>query len=201
MISIDIKTNFPAVAAQLRKLPTDVGNKAMARALNRVIDTGRSRMAREISGEFNLPSSKVRERLDVRRASASGNAIRLSATLEASRRMRGRSMNVIAFLERSVSLAEARRRAKSGTLKDLRFRFKRTGGAKRIQGAFIGNQSRTVFRRVGKGRLPIQAVSTIDVPQMFNTRRLNEHVRKVMLERFEREFTREAAFYLSKVGR
>lgn len=201
MISIDIKTNFPAVAAQLRQLPTDVGNKAMARALNRVIDTGRSRMAREISREFNLPSSKVRERLDVRRASASGNAIRLSATLEASRRMRGRSMNVIAFLERSVSLAEARRRAKSGTLKDLRFRFKRSGGAKRIQGAFIGNQGRTVFRRVGKGRLPIQAVSTIDVPQMFNTRRLNEHVRKVMLERFEREFTREAAFYLSKVGR
>jgi hypothetical protein len=37
-----------------------------------------------------------------------------------------------------------------------------------------------VFRRVGKGRLPIEPVQVIDVPQMFNARRVNEKVRARM---------------------
>jgi hypothetical protein len=67
-----------------------------------------------------------------------------------------------------------------------------------IKGAFIGNQGRTVFRRVGKERLPINAVQTIYVPQMFNTGRIKDVVVKLMREKFPVIFEREAKFYLSK---
>ena len=59
-----------------------------------------------------------------------------------------------------------------------------------ITGSFIGNQGRTVFVRTGKDRLPIKAVNTIDVPQMFNTRRINQAVQRIMQERFATNFDR-----------
>ncbi len=52
-----------------------------------------------------------------------------------------------------------------------------------IPGLFIANQGRTVFKRVGKARLPIEAVSTIDVPSMFGARRISRRV----LDRVQRE--------------
>ncbi len=201
MISIDIKTNFPAVARKLQQLPTDVGNSAMRRALNRVIDTGKSQMVKRIAGEFNIKQAKVRERLYVGYATKSGSSIILRATLEAGNKQSGRAMNVIWFLDRRRSPREARRAAKGGMRKQLLFQFKRRGGPKQIQGAFIGNEGRTVFRRLSRARLPIAPVNVIDIPQMFNTIRLNEPVRKLMLERFEKEFAQQAAFFLSRIGR
>ena len=114
-------------------------------------------------------------------------------------------MNIIAFVERSVTMAQARKRMRAGeggthTLKhgtkvrqalELRFQIKRGGGKKMIKGAFIGNKGRTVFIREGKERTPIRALSTIDVPQMFNAQRINAPVRKVMIERFPAAFKRE----------
>ena len=74
---------------------------------------------------------------------------------------------------------------------ELRFQVKRSGGKKLIKGAFIGNQGRTVFIREGKQRLPLKALNTIDVPNMFNTKRINEVVRKAMVARFPSAFQRE----------
>ncbi|MCL5459996.1 hypothetical protein M3M33_15265, partial [Loigolactobacillus coryniformis] len=80
----------------------------------------------------------------------------------------------------------------------LKFKIKRAGGTVSINGAFIGNQGRTVFRRVGNKRLPIEGVSTIDVPQMFNTRRINAAVVAAMRAKFPAIFQRELTFALSK---
>lgn len=197
MIAIDIRTNFPEVARALRRVERDIGEKALARALNRTIEQGRTAMVREITAEYVLPSATVRSRLAIRRAYAGAQRIQLEASLAAPAKSGRRAINVVAFLERSVTLAEARRRAKSGTLRQLRFKIRRTGGWKTIPGAFLGNQGRTVFRRVGKARLPIEPVSTIDVPQMFNARRINEAVRRVLLARFQDHFARELRFALS----
>lgn len=202
---INIRNNFPKVAAQLDRMAADVGNKAMVRALNSTVDQGKIEMARAISKEFRLSVSQAKDRLSVRRASAKGGALRFEAVLEATRRGKGRSMNLIAFVEKSVTLAEGRRRAKAGEggmhalrngghsvhAQQLRFQIKRSGGKKMIKGAFIGNDGRTVFIREGKGRLPIKALNTIDVPQMFNTKKLNALVRAVMIKRFEANFKRE----------
>lgn len=203
--TISMRHNFPAVAAKLDQVAGDIGNKAMVRALNTTIDQGKTQMARSISQEFRITVGKTKERLAVRKASAKSDALRFEAVLEASRRGQGRSMNLIAFVERQVTLAQARKRMKAGeggtqTLRSggsiqkalqIRFQVKRSGGAKVIPGAFIGNKGRTLFIRQGKDRTPIQALNTIDVPQMFNTKRINGAVRKVMLERFEANFNRE----------
>lgn len=202
---ISIRTNFPAVAATLDRIAVDAGNKAMVRALNATIDQGKTQMAREISREFRISVAVAKARLAVRKASAKGGQLRFEAALEATRRGQGRSMNLIAFVEKSVSLAQARKRMRAGeggaqTLRhggqvqkalQLRFQIKRSGGQKMIPGAFIANGGRTVFIREGKGRLPIRALNTIDVPQMFNAQRINQVVVRVMMSRFEANFRRE----------
>lgn len=192
MIKISIRHNFPKVAAEMNRLGQFMGDKAMVRALNKTVDQGKTEMARRIGREFNIPASKAKDRLAVRRASVKGGAVRFEAVLEATKRGKGRSMNLIAFVEKAVSLAEAKRRKKAGTLDQLRFQIKRSGGKKKIEGAFIANKGRTVFVRTGKARLPIKALNTIDVVQMFNTRRINSVVREVMLKRFDANFKREA---------
>ena len=192
MMKINIRTNFPQVVAEMNRLGRDMGDKAMVRALNKTVAQGETEMARRISKEFNISSATAKSRLAIRRASAKGGAVRFEAILEASRRGKGRSMNLIAFVEKSVSMAEARRRAKKGTLNQLRFQIKRSGGKKTIAGAFIQNKGRTVFIRTGKSRFPIKALNTIGIGQMFNTRRINSAVIDVMLKRFAVNFQREA---------
>lgn len=190
MTTINIRNNFPEVIAGLNRVSEDVGNKAMVRALNATITQGKTQMARQISKEFRITSGKAKDRLSIRRASARG-ALRFEASLEVTRRGKGRSLNLIQFVENKVSLAEGRRRAKAGNASQVRFQIKQTGGKKVIKGAFIAKQGRTVFIREGKSRLPIKALNTIDVPQMFNARRVNSIVRSVMIQRFDANFKRE----------
>lgn len=198
MITISIKSQFPKLAEELKRLPDDVANPALARALNRTIEQGRTQMARSISREYNLTYGQARDRLNISRANATRGKLTLSATLSA----RGRyGANLIHFVERSVTFAEARRRKESGTFGHVGFKIRRGSGMKFITGPraiFIGNNGRTVFRRTGKKRLPIEPVTTIDVPAMFNQGKINATVRGVMLEKFEPIFEREVDFYLNR---
>lgn len=182
--TISIRHNFPEVARKLSLLADNIGNKAMVRALNKTIDQGKTEMARGISKEFRISVRTAKERLSVTRASAKAGSLRFDATLEATKRGQGRSMNLIAF-----KTSDARSTRKGMT--QVKFQVKRSGGRKTITGAFVGNKGRTMFIRTGKERLPIQALNTIDVPQMFNTKRINQVVRQVMLSRFRTNFDRE----------
>lgn len=186
MIEFSIKADFKGVQRKLDQLSTNLQARVVPAALNKVAAKAKTEMTRQITGEFNIRADDVRSRLRVTRA-----ARRLSqwyATLDpfASAR-RGRSLNLIRFVEKSVTLAEVRRRQKAGTANQLRFQIKKNGGKQQITGAFIGNKGRTVFVRLGKERLPIKALSTIDVPQMFNTRR----VALAVVARIEREMAVE----------
>ena len=204
-IVLNLRTNFPEVMAKLSQVSDQIGNRAMVRALNNTITQGKAEMARDISKEFRISVGTAKDRLEVSRASSKGGVYKFEASLQATRKAKGRSMNVIAFVENFVTLAQARKRMKGGeggkqTLRhggvitkalQIRFQIKRSGGKKMIKGAFIGNKGRTIFIREGKSRFPIKAVSTIDIPQMFNTRRINEVVQQVMLDKFEANITRE----------
>jgi len=184
-ITLNVRTNFPEVIAKLSQVSDEIGNRAMVRALNATITQGKTEMARDISKEFRISVGTAKDRLDVSKASSKGGVYKFEATLEATRKGKGRSMNVIAFV------GALPKRTKKGKLAQIKFQIKRTGGKKTITGAFIGNKGRTMFIRVGKGRLPIKPVSTIDIPQMFNTKRINEVVQKVMLDKFEANINRE----------
>ncbi len=191
MSSISIRNNFPAIAQRLDRLPEQIANKALVRALNKTVDQGKTEMARQISGEYRISVGEAKRRLSVQRATAKG-ALKFLAILEATRRGQGRSMNLIAFVTKSkVSKASAKRQGKANLAGQLQFQIKRTGGKKVIPGAFIGNKGRTVFIRQGKERKPIEAVNTIGVPSMFNARKINSVVRRVLLQKFLANFDRE----------
>ncbi|MBC2731367.1 phage tail protein [Thiobacillus sp.] len=200
--SINVRTNFPQIAAKLDSLGQDIGNKAVVRAINTTMDQGKIQMARQISSEFRVSVGTVKERLKVYKASARNGAIRFIATLQATNKGPGRSMNLIGFVTRGkVSKASAKRSGRADLAGQLQFQIKRAGGKKAIKGAFVGNQGRTVFIRTGKDRLPIKALNTIDITQMFNTRRVNKLVQKVMLDKFPPNFQRELRAVLKGYAR
>lgn len=189
MIQLSIKTDFKDVQRKLAALDAEVQKRVVPAALNKVVSKARTEMTRQITSEFNIKAADVRDRLRLIRAKR--DMSKWYATLDpfASSR-RGRSLNLIRFVERSVTLAEGRRRQKSGTANQLRFQIKKNGAKQVITGAFIANKGRTVFVRTGDKRLPIKALSTIDVPQMFNTKRVAsavvDRIRREMAVEFDR---------------
>jgi len=186
-MQISIKTNFPDVQRRIDSLRKEIAEQATPRAVNRTLDQARTRMSRAIRAEFNIKASQVNALLRVNRASYRAGVYRITGSLESPTK-RGRALNVIHF--------EARKSAHGVTVKILR-----KGPRKEIKGAFIGNGGRTVFKRVGKARLPIQAVQTIDVQQMFNAKRVKELVMRMIEEKFPEIFEREARFYTEKFNR
>jgi hypothetical protein len=183
-MKISINTDFPDVARQIERLSDEIASQATARALNRTVEQGRTAMSREIRQEFVLPAAKVNSALRIERARFSKGSLKMEAMLESPSK-EGRSLNLINFAARQ-------------TKKGVTFRISRAGGRKLIQGAFIANQGRTVFIREGKKRLPIKALQTIDVAQMFNTQRINAKVVETLRNKFPEIFQREAKFYTDR---
>jgi hypothetical protein len=192
--TISIRHNFPKVAAALDRMAKDVGDKAMVRALNATVKQGKTEMARTISKEFRVTVGQAKDRLYIDYAKAKGGGVKFYAGLTATREggLHGndwRGMNLIHFVTKVPV------RNKKGKLGQLQFQIKRSGGRKTIKGAFIATNRKTggraVFIREGKSRMPIETKTTIDIPQMFNTRRINSVVRQVMLNKFDANFKRE----------
>ena len=173
---IDVRHNFGDIAKKLQRMSDDLQKKVIPQVLNKLASDAKRDMATEISRNFNVPRGEVVEALRVDKATAKAGRLYMTARLYVPARPKGRGFNLIRFVEKKVTFAEARRRKKGGTLVQLRVKIKRTGGMTAIPGAFIGNNGRTVFARVGKGRLPIKALTTIDTAQMFMTRRIHKVV-------------------------
>jgi hypothetical protein len=185
---ISIKVDTSRVQAMLSDLKASVQDSVVRQALGKAADKGRTEMQRTIVREYNLTASQVRPQLKVNKIGG-----RLQAEIQALPAKPGRrSRNVILFLERKVSLAEAARRRKAGTLNQLRFTFRRGRPGQQIPGAFVATANRGTFvaRRVPGTVAPsrskyagtkhaeaIEAVHVIDVPQMFNARRVLAEVK------------------------
>lgn len=197
-MQLTVTHNFPQVKAALDRMEREVMGKAVASAMNKTIDQAKTQMAREITARYAVSSAYVKERLRVRAASTKGGMYSLEATLIGGDGRR-RSANIIAFVEKKTTLAQARKRAKAGTLQQLYVRVKKGGPAKPLRGAFIGNKGRTVFERTGKDRLPIRPVQVIDVAQMFNTKTINAAVVDFINTKFPQVFEREARYFLGRI--
>lgn len=208
---MNLSHNLPDVSRSLRGLREDIRNKAAARALNRTVEQARTAMSREIRAEFNMTAGEVNQALKIRKAAPSTGAFFLTAELSSPTK-RGRSLNLIRFVERFTTLAQYRKRVKAGEggtqilrnggvvqkALQLRLKIKKRGQATTIKGAFIGNKGRTVFIREGDKRLPIKALQTIDVAQMFNTRRIRDAVLKHVDQIYPRILGREIKFYTDR---
>ena len=195
---------------RLGALSAELKDRAVAAALNRTAEKGRTEVDRAVRDEYVISSERVRSSISLRQASAARGTLTAEIQIFGSPSKKGRSANVIAFMEKKVSFAEAKRRQKKGQLfvqskgrllPILRFVFKRGSAGKVIEGAFIGNKGRTVFRRVGKSRLPIEPVRVIDVGQMFRSKKVSKRV----LDRINRdlpiEVDRAVKSVLARLGR
>lgn len=188
MIKITVKADLNAVRDHLRKLEKGVREKAIAAALNRTAEMAKTAAARDITSAFNLPAQYVKGRIKIRRASARSGVLEVTLSSPGKR-----SANLIRYAERRVTLAEGRRRAKQGR-HGVYVKIRRKGTWQLVKGAFIANQGRTVFRRIGKERLPIESLQAIDVPQaMFSdigVANLKRAVARVFPQRMAHEIQR-----------
>jgi hypothetical protein len=187
MVQLSISTNFPEVQRKLAALQSDLGARVLGSAVNKTLAQGQTEMSRRIREEFNLTAAKVREKLFIRRAGFKAGRFTIEGALQ-SRDPGGkrRAINLINFAARQ-------------TAQGLTVKIKRSGGrVVASKKGFIGNKGRTAFTRVGMKRLPIRPLQTIDVPQMFNTRRINSAVVRKIRDRFPVIFERELQFYLRR---
>lgn len=191
---VSVSADISKAMAKLAHVKDGVKDKAVAAAINKTAAKAKTEMTRQITAEYNIKSKDVRPQLSISKASWKNG--KLKASLMAFGKRRGhRSRNVMLFDAKQVPGTGAPKKV-NVQFPDGRWRtiivregggvsikIKRSGGRKLIPHAFIGNKGRTVFIRSNDGR-SIKAVETIDVPQMFNTRRIN----KAVVERIQREF-------------
>ena len=185
---ISIKHNFPDVQRALDGLPQDIAKKAAVSAVNKTMAQAKTAMSREIRQEYVLPAATVNASLMISKASFKGGRFILEASLSSISQRGKRSLNLAHFQARQTS-------------KGVTFKIKRNGPRKLIPGAFLINDGKTVMIRVGKKRLPIKALQTINVAQMFNTKRINARVVRTIQDKFPEIFAREAKFYLDRFNR
>ncbi len=183
-MQITITHNFPQVQRQIENLQQDIARKATASALNKTIAQAKTAMSREIRAEFVLSASKVNQALRINRASATGGELRMQASLESPVK-KGRSLNLANFAARQTRVG-------------VSFKIGRKGGRKTIPHSFMINGGKTVMIRTGKSRLPIKAIQTIDVAQMFNTKRINAKVIDMVKAKFPGIWEHEAKFYTDR---
>lgn len=183
-IKVDVR-GFSEVQAELARIGDEVGRgKAVAAALNRTAERARTEVNRAITERYAIKADEVRSSISLR--SARSGVAQLQAVIDVfgSPTKKGRSMNVARFLA-AVQAAGGTHKLRGAKvsraqMKDLAarlgFQFTKSGGLKTIAGAFLGNNGRTVFRRVGKARLPIEPVQVVGVSQMFNQRAIRARV-------------------------
>ena len=181
-IRIDL-SGVAEVDRQLARLRGAELQKALYMAMNKTGAKAQTQADRMIRERFNISRDQVRGSFVFTRAKQGTTGAEAVLRIFGSPTKVGRSMNMVRFLERSVTLAEARKRVNKLRFKILR----RGGGLKTIDGAFLGNKGRTVFERTGAARRPIEPVQVIGVSQMFNTRTIRE---KAMIT-LEREYAVE----------
>ncbi len=201
VIRLDIRTDFAPAIAKLKGLELDLKNKVVARSLNEIADKTKTEAAQQIYREFNLSSKDIKSMLFTAHARPRSDDLFVSVT---ARSKYGRALNMIRFLETKVGKRETRRREKAGLGDRLFVKVKRQGGAKVLGkpkwassypfvvtnrttgGTFIAaREERTAAGWAKyKGKLGLRSVFTVDVPSMFNTKRINAR----LLERVRREF-------------
>ncbi len=206
-LSVNVR-GMDGIKSALSALSQDLRDKAAVMALNKVGPKARTEMTRAITEQYNIKRADVTASLSLKGARVDSLQVVLNPFAGG---RRGRAMNLIHFFDHKTTLREAKRAKKAGKRSGvvvngreyplLYFKIKRNEAAKPVPGAFIGNHGRTVFMREGNGRLPIKAVSTVGVPQMFSTKQISQRVLNRINAELPVEFERAARVLLERFNR
>lgn len=180
MIRMEIRGDFGR--SMLAGIRRDLHPQVIQPALNKVAAKAIAEINRAIPEEYAVKAAEVRNAITLRQARSGVLEAVIQIFGSASRR--GRSANMARFLAAYQALGRAVKtrgsKAKRADLKllgqHIGFQVRRVGGIKKIEGAFVGNKGRTVFRRTGKGRLPIEPLQVIGFAQMFTSTKISRRV-------------------------
>jgi hypothetical protein len=177
MLQFDVRADIREATKFLTDVQRQVIPAATARALDRTASNAKTVAVKTIVTETGLPTSLVRDRLTIRGA----NRNRLEATLTAN----PAAPNLIRFNARQT---------KQGVSANA-WRKRRV-----YPGTFIANQGRTVFKRVGKNRLPIKPIHGPSVPRTFIQREAQRAIEAIIAGRFVVNFESAIAGLLKRRG-
>lgn len=194
------------VKANLARLSGAESDMAIQMGINRTADKGRAEVNRAVLERYAIKADEVRGSVIVRPAHKRQAVAEAFINIFGSPSRRGRSMNMIHFLSVLASQHKTRGgRAKKGEIKSLAgqlgFRILKAGGIKQIPGAFVGNNGRTVFKRLAgkymssrsgqtKHSEALNAVRVVGVSQMFNSRAIRTRVMTKITEDMATEINR-----------
>lgn len=175
VIQLDIKSDLDRMVKNLSRDQKEKVPKALNSTINKVATTIRKEGVQELSKETGIKQKNIRQQVVIRKS----NFNTLSATIKAS----GSHPNLIRFnakqTKKGVSAAPWKKR-------------------RVFPGSFIGNQGRTVFKRVGKSRLPIKPLFGPSIPREFIRDKTIKLFNTTGINRFREVFPRELKFQLSK---
>jgi hypothetical protein len=177
-------TGLDDIRRKLSGLQADIKRTVIPMALNETIRTARADMVRQTTARYALRAAFVRAKLRLQRASRSSPTAILAADGK-------KALNLIRYDPKKV------KRTPGG----LSVKVRKDGGRKLVQGAFIANRGRTVFRRTGKSRLPIEALPAVGVPQAFVQKDINAFVRKAIDRNLRKNIDRAIANAARKLKR
>lgn len=197
-----IRRNLDRISDEVRR------GQAIGAALNKTAQKAEAEATRAITERYQVKAGEVRNSVSLRSARAKSDVLEAVISIFGSPTKRGRSMNVIRFLAAAQAAGKATKtrgsRAKKAALAalgaQLGFQFLRGGGVKPIHGSFIGNKGRTIFRRVDRGRLPIEPVQVIGISQMFNQRAVRARVMAKINSELPIEVNRAVELILARQG-
>lgn len=192
--------------SKLRNMQASLNGDVIQSSINKVAQSVRDEIGKSVTSAYNLGNKEVDDSMRLRKAG--GNEMVATVSIWGSPSRRGRAMNLIRFLQTQSTAGTLRRSGMFGTStrreermrdahalemakRQLEFLIKRGASLKQIKGAFIGNKGRTVFRRLGKDRYPIEGVSTIGVGQMFNSRAIRDRILSMAQAELQNEIQRK----------
>lgn len=171
-LSIELEGMDKVVA----KLRPDIYKKTLNRTLNDVGSKVRTQSTKAVRQRYNIKAKTIKDNMKIKRSRY--NDLGFAMQIESGRR------NIIHFGARQ-------------TKRGVSVRVKKSSGTKVVKGGFIGNNGRTVFKRVKDKRLPIKALKTLSIPQMFNKEVLSD-VDKEVSSTYAKRFQHHFEFYIGK---
>lgn len=179
---INVRANLDDVIA---RLPTEKqARTALARAINRALEAGRTTAAREVAKRYTVRQGQVRDKARV-------NKVHADNLDNASLTIRGPALNVADFRVAPSKPQPAKRPV-------LRVTIGKKQGGRLYPGAFlipIRPGTNKAFRRVGPDRLPITPVYGPSIPNLVGSegvsKAVQDRMQEVVVTRLEHEVDRE----------
>jgi hypothetical protein len=181
-----VRTNAPALAAELRALVPRLRDTAIVRSLNYAARGTRVEARRMVQAELALKAGDITKELSVKRASR--------ALPEAVLEVRSRPVGLVKYGARQTS-------------RGVTVKVKRRGARKLVRSAFIanvrsGHRAVWVRQRLGggrrAGRLPIEELFSTSIIQYLDDRLVIARLERKAGELFDREFKRQLRVLLAK---